>query len=72
MGIVADNTRRIIKEKAMKQCGVAEKAGFKPKEFSAMLTGKKTIKDYHILPIANALDVTPNDLFSASEPEKSA
>ena len=60
---VPENTKRIIEGKGLKQKAVAEKAGFSIQQFSALLNHRKIIKDVDIVAIANALDVTPNDLF---------
>ena len=38
-------------------------AGYDPKIFNSMLNGKRNIQDNDIPPIANALGVTPNELF---------
>ncbi len=59
----ATNIRAIIAQKGLKQCAVAEKAGFSIKAFNNMLNGRRLIADYDILSIIKALDVTPNDLF---------
>lgn len=64
--VIAENTRRIISAKGLKQRSVAEKAGFSEKQFSALMTGRKVIKDIDVIAIANALDATPNDLFGFS------
>jgi transcriptional regulator with XRE-family HTH domain len=61
---VSHNIVKIINEKGLKQCAVAKKAGMKIQEFNAMLNGRKIIKPYNIPPIAEALGVTPNDLFN--------
>lgn len=61
--LVAENTRKIIEEKGMKHRAVAAKAGFSVKQFSALLNDRRTIRDSDIVAIANALNVTPNDLF---------
>lgn len=61
--IVAPNIIRILKEKGFKQCEIAEKAGYSKQQFSDMLNGRKVIRDFDIANIANALDVTANDLF---------
>lgn len=61
---VAENTRRIIECRGLKHCAVAEKAGFSSKQFSALLNHRKVMRDVDIIAIANALDVTPNDLFT--------
>ena len=61
--IVADNAKRIIEEKGLKQSFVATRACYHVKTFNAMLNGRKVIKDIDVLRIANALEVTPNELF---------
>ncbi|MGN1332085.1 MAG: helix-turn-helix domain-containing protein [Lachnospiraceae bacterium] len=53
----------LIKEKGMKQCVVAERAGFTPNELSSILNDRKLLRVEHINPIAKALDVEPNELF---------
>lgn len=63
MSIIAENTRNIIKEKGLKNKAVAERAGYTEQKFSRILNGQKIIESNDILKIANALDVTPNDLF---------
>ena len=63
MSIIAENTRNIIKEKGLKNKAVAECAGYTEQKFSRILNGQKIIESKDILRIANALDVTPNDLF---------
>ncbi|MCM1336007.1 MAG: helix-turn-helix domain-containing protein [Bacteroides sp.] len=67
--IISQNVKRIIEEKGLKQKSVAQKGGYKPQQFSNMLSGRKIIGGLDVLRIANALDVTPNDLFR-SEPSK--
>lgn len=61
--IIATNTKRIIANKGLKQRVVAAKAGFSEKQFSALMTGRRIIKDVDVMAIAIALDATPNDLF---------
>lgn len=53
----------------MKQCAVAKRAGFTPQEFSNILCEKKVFKTEYIMPICNALDVYPNDLFAPQSTE---
>ena len=62
--LIAENTKRIIADKGLKQRAVAAKAGFSEKQFSALMTGRRIIKDTDVMAIAIALDTTPNDLFS--------
>lgn len=61
--IVADSVSKIIKEKCLKQCAVAEKAGYSKQQFNDMLKGRKVIKDTDIFRIASALEVDANTLF---------
>ncbi len=71
--IIAENTRRIIASKGLKNYAVAHRAGFSDKQFSALLNHRKIVKDVDVAAIANALDVTPNDLFGITgESNKSA
>ena len=69
--IVAPNARRIIRQKCLKQSLIAERAGYTANQFSAMMNGRKVIKDVDISKIASALDVEVNELFK-SLPEKEA
>lgn len=61
--MVAENTKKLIKQKGLKQKYVANLAGIAEKKFSSMLNGNCTIREPDIVKIAEALDVTPNDLF---------
>ena len=46
-----------INEKGLKQYGVANKAGFSQKQFSAMMTGRRKIYAVDLSPICAALNV---------------
>nr|DAE62047.1 MAG TPA: helix-turn-helix domain protein [Caudoviricetes sp.] len=61
--ILIANIRRIIKEKGLKQCAVAEKAGFSPRLFSSMMNERKFILAEYIPNIATALGVEVNELY---------
>ena len=61
---IADNTRRIIAERGLKNRAVAERAGFSEKQFSAILNKRRVVRDIDVFAIAQALDVTPNELFT--------
>lgn len=61
--LIATNTKRIIADRGLKQRSVAAKAGFSEKQFSALMNGRRIIKDTDVMAIAIALDATPNDLF---------
>ena len=61
--ILIFNIGRIIKDKGLKQCAVAEKAGFSPRLFSSMLNERKFILAEYIPNIATALGVEVNELY---------
>lgn len=65
--IVAPKITEIITEKCLKQCAVAEKAGYTKQQFNAMLKGRRVIRDTDIMKIAYALDVDANTLFEKQE-----
>jgi transcriptional regulator with XRE-family HTH domain len=50
-----------INEKGIKQCVIARKAGISPKQFSAMMTGKRKIYADEYYFICEALNVTVNE-----------
>ncbi len=58
-----ENIVRIINEKGMKQCAVAERAGFSKQQFNDMINGRKIIKPCDLLAISGVLGVTENDLY---------
>ena len=62
--VIAENTKRIIAEKGLKNRAVAARAGFSEKQFSALLNHRRVIKDVDVVAIASALEVTPNELFA--------
>lgn len=62
---LATNIKNIISKSGFKQFIIAERAGFNQYEFSNMLNGRKIIKAEEIPRIANALGVTPNELFNS-------
>jgi len=63
---IADNTKRIIKERGLKNRAVAQKAGFYEQQFSSILNKRRVVRDIDVIAIAQALDVTPNELFARS------
>ena len=64
---IAENVKKIIRKKCLKQGALAEKAGYDCKKFSNMLNGRKVITDVDVIKIANALEVAPNDLYGITE-----
>jgi len=67
--IIAGQVKKIINKKGLKQSAVAIRAGYRPNDFSNMMCGRKQIYDFDVVKIAQALDVTPNELFGISERE---
>ncbi len=63
---ISENIRRIAAQKGFKHNAVAQKAGLSEQQFSSLLNGRRLIKDCDVVAIANALGVTPNDLFGIS------
>lgn len=61
--IIAPKIKEVIVSKGLKQCVVAERAGYTKQQFSDMMSGRKMIKDSDILKIANTLNVDANTLF---------
>lgn len=70
--VIAANVKRIIISKGLKQNAVATKAGYNEKTFSNMMNSRKIITDVDVIKIANALDVTPNELFKNDTDQKGA
>ena len=62
MSIIAENVKKIIEDKGVKHCVIAKRAGYSRQKFSAMLNGRKIIEGSDVIRLANALDVTPNDI----------
>lgn len=60
---VPDRITSIINCKGLKQCSVAEKAGYSVSEFNAMLNGRRIIKLCDVISIAKALGVNISELF---------
>ena len=63
MCVVAENTRRIIAERGLKQKAVAEKAGYTERSFSDLLCGRKKIDTEDVIRIVEVLHVLPNELY---------
>lgn len=57
----------LINARGLKQCAVAEKAGLSKQKFNSMLNGRRIIRPCDTIAIADALGVTPNDLFLPEE-----
>lgn len=61
--VVPENIKRIMAEKGLKCGAVANWAGITVAAFSNMLNGRQIIDANDLVAIADALNVTPNDLF---------
>lgn len=59
----AENAYRIMREKKMNQSAVARAAGLNSKTFNSILRGRKLLREEAVIPICQALEVTPNELF---------
>lgn len=70
--IVAENAKRIIKQKCLSQGAIAKKADYNGKVFSNMLNGRKIITDLDVIKIANALEVEPNELYGLKNSRETA
>ena len=62
--IIAENLKRIIKEKGYKQSAIADRAGIPRQTFSNMMNHRKIIADYDIEILVDVLGISPNELFS--------
>lgn len=60
---VSENVLRIIKENGWTQVFIAEKAGLTVHKFYALVNNWQLIRAKDIAAIADALNVTPNELF---------
>ena len=65
--VVPENIVRLIDERGMKQCAVAERAGFSKTAFSDMLNGRRIIKVCDVMDIAAALEVEVGQLFETGQ-----
>lgn len=63
MNTITKNIESLIADKGLKKKSVASKAGYTKQQFSNLMNGRKIIKPDDVVRIANALEVTPNDLF---------
>lgn len=54
---------RVIFEKGLKKQAVAQQIGMTPQQFSDLLSGRRMLKSGDIMPICEALDISPNELY---------
>lgn len=67
MNIVAENAKRIIDEKGIKYVYVAKRLGWSKVKLSRKLNGSWRMYWDDVMRIADALEVTPNDLYKKGE-----
>ena len=63
INVVANNIRRIIVDRGLKNKKAAELCGYSQQTFSALLTGRKLIKTEDVIAFCNGLGITPNELY---------
>ncbi len=61
---LSSNIYKIIEAKHMKQSSLAIAAGYTPKSFNDLLRSRRCFKADDVMPICNALGITPNELFN--------
>ena len=66
---IAEKVRMTITDSGMKQKAVAEKAGWDPKKFSDLVSGRRTFLADYLPAICFALNKTPEELLSYRETE---
>lgn len=70
--MIETRVKALIKDKGLLQKTVAETAGYSERTFSRMLNSHTPIRDADVWKIAQALGVTPNELYeSANHKENS-
>lgn len=63
MSKITENVNRIIQDKGLNPDDIARMVGITVKNFRQMLDGRKALPTRYIIPLCNALQVTPNELF---------
>lgn len=66
-GVVAKNAKTIIKNRGLKQTVIATKAGLSVQMLNDMLNGRRIMKAVDIQAIANALQISVNELFGIKD-----
>ena len=61
---IADNIKAIIRDLCISQSVLSQKAGYSKQQLNNMLQGRKLIRVDDIPRIAEALSLTPNDLYN--------
>lgn len=56
-------TKKIIFEKGLKKKHVADYIGMTPQQFSDLLSHRRNLRESDVIPLCNALGVSPNELY---------
>lgn len=67
---IIHNIQRHIEQQGMKQCVVAQRAGFTPQAFNNILSNRKLLRVEHLPSIAHALGVEVGELFYPQSEEE--
>lgn len=68
-GSVAVGIKNIIQNRAYMQSEIAKRAGFSSQQFNDMLHERKIIRADYMVPIANALGVSVQEIYDAGQKE---
>ena len=68
-GSVAVGIKNIIQDRAYMQSEIAKRAGFSSQQFNDMLHERKIIRADYMVPIANALGVSVQEIYDAGRKE---
>lgn len=60
---VADNLKRLLREKGLKQNALAKDVGLSIQQMCDILNGRRVIKPCEIMKLAEALEADPGELF---------
>lgn len=60
---VADNIRFIINDSGLQQKTIAERAGWDPKSFDALLSGRRVFRADYLPAICRAIGKSPDEVF---------
>lgn len=60
---VCERLKLYIKDSGLKQCSIAEKAGFTENQFSQILNGKRSVSADELEAICKSIGATPNDIY---------
>lgn len=63
MSKITENVNRIIQDKGLNPDDIAGIVGLPVRSFRQILDNKKALPTRYIVPLCNALQVTPNELF---------